>query len=405
MATQFTCRLGTPDGRVIQEVHSASNERALRRDLERRGLHLFEAKASGLSFSMPSFRRRPKPVSQEAFMIFNQELASLLKAGLPLLQALDLMLERMKEGPIRDVLTDIRDRVRSGEEMSDAFSRYSEMFPRLYPASLKAGERSGDLENVLRRFVRYLKLVGQARKRITSALVYPIVLVVLSMSMVGVLALFVIPKFEEFFLTLDVELPLPTRMILGMSSFLVENIVWVVLSVVAVVFFFRRWSRTTLGRLTLDRLKLRIPLVGSILHRFSLSEFSRSLGTLLTGGIPLVSAFEIATEAIGNAFVRSRLVPRIQQVREGQPFYQALEDSGVFYPLAINLVKVGEETGALDEMLTNVSDFFDEQVETQLGRVLSLLEPLLMVFLGLIVAMILLSIYLPLFSSMGNSNF
>ncbi len=405
MATQFTCRLGTPDGRVIQEVHRASDERALRRDLERRGLHLFEAKASGFSFSMPNFRRRPKPISQEAFMIFNQELASLLKAGLPLLQSLDLMLERMKEGPIRDVLTDIRDRVRSGEEMSDAFSRYSEMFPRLYPASLKAGERSGDLENVLRRFVRYLKLVGQARKRITSALVYPIVLVVLSMSMVGVLALFVIPKFEEFFLTLDVELPLPTRMILGMSSFLVENIVWVVLSVVAVVFFFRRWSRTTLGRLTLDRLKLRIPLVGSILHRFSLSEFSRSLGTLLTGGIPLVSAFEIATEAISNAFVRSRLVPRIQQVREGQPFYQALEDSGVFYPLAINLVKVGEETGALDEMLTNVSDFFDEQVETQLGRVLSLLEPLLMVFLGLIVAMILLSIYLPLFSSMGNSNF
>ncbi len=405
MATQFVCRLGTADGRVIEEVHSAIDERALRRELERRGLHIFEAKPSGLHFSLPSFRRRQKAIPPTEFMIFNQELASLLKAGLPLLQALDLMLERMKPGRVQEVLTDIRDRVRAGEEMSDAFARYSDMFPRLYPASLKAGERSGDLENVLRRFVRYLKLVGEARKRVTSALVYPVVLVVLSLAMVGVLSLFVIPKFEDFFATLDVELPLPTRITLGMSSFLTENLLWVVVAVVTGGFFIRRWSRSDLGRLTLDRLKLRIPLVGSILHRFSLSEFSRSLGTLLAGGIPLVSAFEIATDAVGNNFVRRRLAPTIQQVREGQPFYQALEDSGVFYPLAINLVKVGEETGALDEMLTNVSDFFDEQVETQLGRVLSLLEPLLMVFLGLVVAMLLLSIYLPLFSSMGSSNF
>ncbi len=402
MATQFVCRLGTADGRVVEEVHTASDERALRRELERRGLHLFEAKRKGLHIALPTLRRR---IPQTEFMIFNQELASLLKAGLPLLQALDLMLERMKPGPVQEVLTDIRDRVKSGEEMSDAFSRYADMFPRLYPASLKAGERSGDLENVLRRFVRYLKLVGKARKQITSALVYPVVLVVLSLTMVGVLSVFVIPKFQEFFTTLEVELPLPTRIILGISAFLTENLLLVTLGTLVTAFFFWRWSRSESGRLTLDRLKLRIPLIGSILHRFSLSEFSRSLGTLLAGGIPLVSAFEISTDAVGNQYVRRSLTPTIQQVREGQPFYQALEESGVFYPLAINLVKVGEETGALDEMLTNVSDFFDEQVETQLGRVLSLLEPLLMVFLGMIVAMILLSIYLPLFSAMGNSNF
>jgi type IV pilus assembly protein PilC len=401
---QFVCRLGTPDGRVIQEVHTASDEKALRRELERRGLHLFEARRSGLSFALPNFRRRRKAVSQGDFMIYNQELASLLKAGLPLLQALDMMLERMKPGRFQEVLSDIRNRVRSGEEMSDAFERYAEMFPRLYPASLKAGERSGELEAVLRRFVRYLKLVGDARKRVTSALVYPAVLVLMSIAMVGVLSLYVVPKFEDFFNTLEIELPLPTRITLGLSSFMTNNLLWVVLVVVAAAVFFQRWRKSDAGSYALDRFKLRVPLIGPILHRFALSEFSRSLATLLSGGIPLVPAFEIGTQAVGNSYVRRRLQPTIQKVREGKAFYQALEDSGVFTALAINLVKVGEETGALDEMLTNVSDFFDEQVETRLGRVLSLLEPLLMVFLGLVVAMLLLSIYLPLISSMGNSN-
>ena len=402
---QFNCRLGTPDGRVIEEVHTASDEFALRRELERRGFHLFEARPSGFRIALPSFRKRKRAVSQGDFMIFNQELASLLKAGLPLMQALDLMLERMKPGRFQEVMLDIRNRVRSGEEMSEAFNRYADMFPRLYPASLKAGERSGDLELVLRRFVRYLKLVGDARKRVTTALVYPTVLMLLSLVMVGILSLYVVPKFEDFFNTLEVDLPLPTKITLGFSSFMTQHFVWVTLGVIAAIFFFRRWVRTDSGSYALDHFKLRMPLVGPVLHRFSLSEFSRSLSTLLSGGIPLVSAFEIGTEAVGNTYVRRKLTPTIQQVREGKPFYQALEESGVFMPLAINLVKVGEETGALDEMLGNVSDFFDEQVETRLSRLLALLEPIMLVFLGLVVAMLLLSIYLPLFSSMGQSNF
>lgn len=404
---EFACRLGLPDGRVVEETHHASDENALRVELDRRGVHLFEARPKGIAgaFRLPHAKGRRKHVPERDFMVLNQELASLLKAGLPLTQALDIMLERMRPGAFREVLIDVRNRVSSGEELSDAFSAHGEMFPRLYSASLKAGERSGELEKVLRRFIRYTKLVSDARRRVVSALAYPAVIICVSIAMIIVISVVVVPKFQDFFTTLNVKLPWMTRVTLASSSFLVANGVPILLALAIAVVVFLQWKSSPAGRVAIDRFKLRLPFVGPVLHLFAMSEFCRAIGTLLSGGIPLLQAFEVGTQAVGNSHVRAQLEPTIRMVHEGGAFYSALEASNVFMPLAIDMVKVGETTGALDEMLNSVSDFFDEEVETRLQRILSLVEPLMLVFLGMVVALLLVSIYLPLFGSLSQGTF
>jgi type IV pilus assembly protein PilC len=406
---QFICRVGTPDGRVLEEVFTASDETALRSDLGKRGYHLFEVKRRGMAPKMgvPALLRggRRGRIPTQDFVVFNQELASLLKAGLPLLQALDLMLERMKNPTFRSVLTEVRDQVKSGTDLSDAFAEHGDLFPRLYPSSLKAGEKSGELEAVIRRFVRYMKLVMDARRRVFSALTYPAVLVVLSLGMIAIMTIYVVPRFMGFFAELDADLPLITQVVLGVSKFMQANWVLMLVGLIGGFFTLRSWGRTEPGRLALDRLKLRAPVLGPILHRFALSEFSRSLATLLSGGIPLVPSFEIAIASVGNAFVRSKLEPTVQMVREGKPFFAALETSGIFTDMSIDMIKVGEATGSLDEMLTSVSDFLDEQVETRMQRLLSLVEPMMLVFMGVIIAILLISIYLPMYSMLGSSKF
>lgn len=406
---QFICRIGTPDGRVLEEVFTASDEMALRSDLGKRGYHLFEVKRRGAApgLGVPALlrggRRRSIPVQE--FLVFNQELASLLKAGLPLLQALDLMLERMQNQTFRAVLTEVRDKVKSGTDLSDAFAEHGDLFPRLYPSSLKAGEKSGELEAVIRRFVRYMKLVLDARRRVISALTYPAVLVCLSIAMIAVMTIYVVPRFMGFFTELDADLPLITQVVLSISNFMSANWVLMLAALVAGVFALRSWGRTEPGRLAIDRVKLRLPVLGGILQRFAQSEFSRSLATLLSGGIPLVPSFEIAISSVGNAYVRSRLEPTVQMVREGKPFHDALENSEIFTEMAIDMIKVGEATGSLDEMLNSVSDFLDEQVETRMQRLLSLVEPMMLVFMGIIIAILLISIYLPMYSMLGSSKF
>lgn len=404
---QFVCRVGTPDGRVIEDVFNASDETALRSDLGKRGLHIFEVRRRGMPtrISASAGRVRRRRVSPQEFVVFNQQLAALLKAGLPLLQALELVLERMPNAGFRAVLTDIRDRIKSGEDLSEAFASHGDLFPRLYPATLKAGERSGELEQVIRRFIRYMKLVLDARRRVISALIYPALLVCLSIAMIIVMAIFVVPKFMVFFTELNADLPLLTRIVLAVSRFANSNWPLLLLAVIGVVVFLRTWGRTETGALTLDRLRLRLPFLGPVLHRFALAEICRSLSTLLAGGIPLVPAFEIAVGSVGNSWVRGRIEPTIQMVREGKAFYEALEKSDVFTDMSIDMVKVGEATGSLDEMLANVADFLDEQIETRMQRLLSLVEPMMLVFMGIIIAILLVSIYLPLFSVLGQSKF
>lgn len=398
---QFVCRYGTPDGQVLTEIETGSDESAVRRELERRGYHIFEVRPRGLPFKirLPLRRRR---IPADEFLAFNLEVAALLRAGLPLLQALDLMLERMEEPRLRTVLTEIRDRVKSGEELSEAFASFGDLFPPLYPATLRAGERSGELESVIRRFIRYLRLLLAARKKVISALVYPAVLVGLSITMLIIMAIFVVPKFSKFYLDLDAELPLLTQITLGVSFWLRDNALWLAIGLVALVMGLRTWINTPRGHVAFDRFRLRWPALGPIFHQFALSEFCRSLSTLLAGGIPLVSALETAVGAVSNAYVSHAVRPAIDRVREGLAFYEALEETEVFPHLAIDMIKVGEATGSLDEMLASVSDYFDERVETRMQRLLSLVEPVMLIVMGGLIALILISIYMPMFGAFSQ---
>ena len=401
---QFVCRVGTSGGRVLEDVFEANDEAALRQQLTQQGYHVFDVRRRGPIGRLKLPGRSPvsKSINLRDLTVFNQEFAALLRSGLPMLQALDLMLARQKDPLFRSTLSDIRDRVKSGEDLSSAIAAYGDMFPPLYAATLKAGERSGEMEQVIRRFIRYLQLVTETRKRIVSALVYPAALVGLSVALIGVMTIWVMPRFTEFFSSLRVDLPLLTRITMGVSVFVKNNFLILLVVLVGLVLLVMNMTRTTAGRNALSRLQLRIPLLGSIFHRLALSEFCRSLATLLAGGIPIVSGLEVAVGAVSNSYFKQRLEPMIDGVREGQSLAASLEETGAGSDIVVDMIEVGEATGSLDTMLSDVSDFLDEEVETNLQRLLSLLEPVMLVLMGIIVATLLISVYLPLFSLLGQ---
>lgn len=401
---QFVCRVGTPEGQVLESVFEGRDERALRGDLERRGYHVFEVRRRGLLSRVRLGRIGPaaKRVPPRQLLVYNQELAALLRSGLPLLQSLELLLERQPEGELRDILGDIRDRVRSGEAFSEAVASFGEVFPPLYAPTLQAGERSGELEAVVRRFVRYEQLVNETRRKVVTALVYPTVLIGLSAVLIAVMTTYVLPRFQDFFAGLDSELPLITRTVMAVSNLVARNSLFIAVVGSALVMAFLYWRRTASGRYVLDLWKLRVPLLGPVFSHLALSEFCRSLATLLAGGIPIVPSLESSVAAVGNHWIRGRLRPLPDEVRQGQSLATALERSAVIDKLTIDMVKVGETTGSLDAMLSDVSDFLDQQVETRLERMLSLLEPIMLVAMGLLVTLLLVSVYLPLYSLLGK---
>ena len=294
--------------------------------------------------------------------------------------------------------------MKSGVALSDAFASYGDLFPPIYSTSLRAGERSGDLEGVLRRFLRYQKMIVNLRKRVTGALIYPVILTILSSAMVFIMLTVVIPKFTEFFAGFDAQLPAFTRLMIAVAMFLRTNLLLVFAILAAGIYLLRKWI-TTAGRTAWDWFKLRVPLVGGIFHRFAVLQFTQSLGTLLSGGTPMVPALEIASQSITNQAVSSKVFGVIQNVREGEPLWRSLESTGVIGDLPVEMIKVGESTGALTEMLANVSEFYDEEIEARLSRMVAAIEPLILVFMGLVIAVLLYAFYLPLFqlSSVGQS--
>ncbi|MFN2441502.1 MAG: type II secretion system F family protein, partial [Thermoanaerobaculia bacterium] len=392
----FTFRVGTQDGQILERKVESMNFDAAREELRQQGLHVFSGKRSGIKLRDLIPRSR-KIISTEKFLLFNQELAALIRAGLPILQSLDLMLERQRIPQFKAVLTDIRDKVQSGVALSDAFAAYGDAFPAIYSTSLRAGERSGDIEGVLRRFIKYQRLLVTLKKKVTSALVYPIALVFISIAMIFVMLTVVIPKFSEFYEGFSAELPPLTQLLIDVAFFLRNNVLIVVVGLVLAFFLLRAWTRTDSGRKGIDAVKIRIPFVGGVLRRVAIMQFTQSLATLLGGGTPMVPAIEIASQSVTNKMIGGRLETLIPKVREGQPLWRSLEETGVISDLAVEMVKVGESTGALVEMLQNASEFYDEEIETSLTRAMSLIEPAILVLLGVVIAVLLYAFYLPLF--------
>jgi type IV pilus assembly protein PilC len=392
---EFIFRVGTPDGQIVDRHIQADTVAAAQDELQRQGMHVFASKRGRVSLRDLLPRSR-KVVSTERFLLFNQELLALVKAGLPILQSFDIMLERQKNERFREVLADIRDKLKSGVALSDAFASYGDAFPPIYSTSLRAGERSGDLEGVLRRFLKYQKMMVGLRKRVFTALIYPSILITLSFGMVIIMLTKVIPKFAEFYAGFNAELPPFTRLLISIASALNSHFLISVVIAVILLLLLRQWISTS-GRVAWDRFKLNVPLVGGVLHRVAVMQFTQSLGTLLSGGTPMVPAIEIASQSVSNQMISGKIAGIVQRVREGEPLWRSLEETKVITDLAVEMIKVGESTGALTEMLANVSEFYDEEIEARLSRVVAAIEPVILVFMGLVIATLLYAFYLPLF--------
>ncbi|HZA36500.1 MAG TPA: type II secretion system F family protein, partial [Vicinamibacterales bacterium] len=315
---EFSCRLVTARGEIVDGVYTADTEARLRHELEDKGLHVLALQPrggiGGFSIALPRRRR----VSPREFLEFNQELATLLKAGMPLVQSLDLLRSGISDPLFRSVLDAVYERVKAGSALSDAFEEHGTLFPRVYTASLMAGERSGSLEVVLRRYVAYTKLAGAVRRKTISALIYPAVLVSLAVVVVSVIVLKLVPAFSEFYASFNAELPLVTRIIVRGSTVLSANILLVLAAVAFAGMALVYWVRQPGVRLRMDRALLRLPWAGNVARKFSTAQLARTLATLLGGGIPLVNALEIAGRSIGNRYMARELEKVAQSVREGQ---------------------------------------------------------------------------------------
>jgi type IV pilus assembly protein PilC len=400
---EFRCRLGTPGGEIIEGIYAADSEARLRREFEDKGLYVLGIqRAGGLALGRIPLPTRAR-VSTREFLVFNQELATLLKAGMPLVQSLDILRRRVANPLFKSVLDDVQERVRAGSALSEAFEAHGALFPGVYTASLLAGEKSGNLEQVIRRYVAYVKVVAIVRRKTVSALVYPAILLALSLAVVSIIVLRVVPEFGAFYAQFDRELPLSTRMIVAVSNFARGYFPFILLAVVGAVVGLWMWFRHPAQRALLDRWLLKLPGIGPIARKFSTSQASRTLATLLGGGIPLVNAIDVSAKSIKNRYIARELEVAGQKVREGRALAAAMNESGAFADVAIKMVEVGESTGALQEMLNSLADFFDEEIDTNLSRFITLVEPLMLVVMGIVIAGLLLALYMPLFNMGGLS--
>ncbi len=394
---EFRCRLASPNGEIVEGVYVADNEARLRHELEEKGLFVLSLHPkhaiAGVSLQLP----QRKGINTREFLVFNQELATLLKAGMPLVQSLDLLKRRVTSPAFRRVLDDVHEKVRSGTALSDAFDAHQGLFPRVYTASLLAGERSGNLDATLRRYVEYTKIIATVKRKTVSALVYPAILISLALILVTIIVLKVVPAFSDFYGTFGAELPLSTRVIVAVSEFLRSQFLLVIGGLIAAVIAVVAWVRQPGQQARFDHMLLRLPMLGNVAKKFATSQMARTLATLLGGGLPLVNALDIAAKSVGNQYMAQQLGVVSLRVREGESFAAALEARHVFPDVAVKMAEVGESTGALQDMLNTVADFYDEEIATTMDRFVTLVEPVLLVVMGLVIAGLLLALYMPLF--------
>ncbi|HYN08601.1 MAG TPA: type II secretion system F family protein [Vicinamibacterales bacterium] len=397
---EYRCRVATASGQIMEATYVSENEARLRLELEEKGLYLLSVqggaglKVGGLQLRLP--RRRKIPSAE--FIIFNQELATLLKAGLPLVQSLDILRKRVPNPTFKAALDDVYERVRSGSALSEAFEA-QRLFTGVYTASLMAGEKSGSLEQVIRRYVQHVKVLAAIRGKVISALIYPAVLVLLSIAVVSLIVFKVVPEFAAFYSQegTGAQLPLSTRIVVAISTTLVGNGGLIVAAIVGLVTVGVLWFRQPKARALLHAWVLKLPYFGPLARKFATAQVSRTLATLLSGGIPLVNSLDIAAKSVGNRHIADHLAVVAKQVREGGSLAGSLAERKIFPHVAVEMVEVGESTGALADMLNSVADFYDEENETSLTRFSNLIQPLLLIVMGVIIAGLLLSLYMPLF--------
>jgi len=403
---EFICRLGTPAGEVVTRTVEAHGVNEARARLEREGFRVFNVtppKTSGVTTLTRLGGRGGQPrVKANDFLIFNQQLAALVRAGIPILQAIAMLRKRAASARLRAVLGDVEEQIRGGAALSQAFASQGSIFPRIYTASILAGERSGALDEVLIRYVTYMRRNVALRRKIRGALAYPLFLLFASGCMVTFLTVYVVPRMSDLFSGFGTELPIVTQIVLGLSRWLSSNVIWFAPLFIGGAIALFLWSRTELGRQKVDALILKLPLAGNLVIQLSIAQATRSLATLLAGGITLVESWEIAAESITNRELRRRSSAILPMIREGRSFTESLESAQWVPLLAVDMVGIGERSGSLREMLDEVAVFYDAESEVRLEQLTTTLEPAILVVMGGIVVTILLAIYLPIIQSIST---
>jgi type IV pilus assembly protein PilC len=393
---EFVCRVADGSGRVFSHVEAAGSLAEARQKLADRGLYVYSVESrSSLLGGLSS--RRVRQIGGSDFLILNQQFNTLIKAGLPILRALDLLATRATSPKLRPVVSQIRDAVREGKSLSEAVSEAG-VFSKVYSTAILAGEKSGNLSGVLDYYIAYQRVSTGVRKKILATLIYPVLLITVASIIVTYLVTEVIPKFALLYHDLNVELPGPTQLLIAITV----NYRYLFLATIAAIFLCAfgvfLWSRTAEGGEAFDRLKFRMPVLGETLLKFQVAQFSRTLATLLTGGTPLVAGLQTASDAITSKLLRSTVSQATRKVREGESMHGALASTGVMPELALDMIEVGESSGALAPMLTSVAEFYEEEVSLRLSALVAVIEPLILIFMGLLVMFILISLYLPIFS-------
>ncbi len=405
---EFICRLGTPAGEVVTRTIEAPGVNEARARLEREGFRVFNVtppKTSGVTALTRFGGRGGQPkVKAGDFLLFNQQLAALVRAGIPILQAISMLRKRAASARLRAVLGDVEDQIRGGAALSQAFASQGNIFPRIYTASILAGERSGALDEVLLRYVTYMRRNVALRRKIRGALAYPLFLLFASGCMVTFLTVYVVPRMSDLFSGFGTELPTVTQIVLGLSKWLSTNVLWFGPLFIGGAIALFLWSRTESGRLKVDAMLLKIPLAGNLVIQLSIAQATRSLATLLAGGITLVESWEIAGESITNRELRRRSSAILPMIREGRTFTESLEAANWVPLLAVDMVGIGERSGSLREMLDEVAVFYDAESEVRLEQLTTTLEPAILVVMGGIVVTILLAIYLPIIQSISGGT-
>lgn len=398
---EFLVKIADERGHLLQQVENGYSESEIRDRFVQQGFLVYWVKPRGV-FAGGQFNFRPRNhVKQTPFLIFNQQFLTLIKAGLPILSSLDLLIKRQRDAQLRSLLQNVRDRVKSGESLSEAFAAQG-TFPKIYTTTLMAGEKSGNMEEVLGRYIAMQRLALTFKKKLAVSLVYPALLVSVVFLMLIFLVTYVVPQFAKLYQEMRADLPTSTLIMLSIGTHSQQYAPFILpaLAVLAVILW--RWRSSEKGAERVDRMVLALPLLGDIWLKYQVANFSRMLSTLLTGGMPLVPSMETAGASMSSRRILNGIAEAAVRVREGQPLAKSLEQQKMFPDLSVEMIEVGESTGALPAMLNSVAEFYEEDVQTALGAAMALIEPVILIVMAVVVGGILISLYMPIFTLGSN---
>ncbi|PLY02577.1 MAG: type II secretion system F family protein [Desulfuromonas sp.] len=397
----YVCKIGTADGRVVEKSFEAASRQLLEANLKEQGFHVFRIRRKTFQL-FTDMGKGAGRLSSRRFLAFNQEFLVLLKSGLPILQVLDTIAERLESGSFLDVLTEIRDEVKGGAAISEAFGKFPRHFPHLYIATIRAGERTGDLPVTLERYIAYQKRAEKLKSKVQSASFYPILLSIAVAVVLLFLMLYVVPSFTQIYADADVELPIATRVIIFLAEWLVDTMPFILPGFFLLLFVIKSFIATERGRIVLDRAKLIVPFFSRLLVDYALSSFCRTLSTTMMSGIPIVQAMQMSRGTLNNRILEDKLHQATLRVEEGTAISTSLEQAGFFPGIALRMIGVGESSGSLAEMLSDVADYYEDEVERRLDRLTTMIEPLMMLCMGLLIGGIVVAMYIPIFQLAGT---